>query len=404
MATRVAQMATLGGLPTEVISMILKYVLPEDLENFAGTCRTTALAAQPSLEVHRDLIRKYAISKNDALVEGSIGKLVEEVCVDRIGHYVIWLECSDCDHHSYPCYHDEHPLAVLPRFLPNLKTFTLDWPHGHLYHLKAEVADAPHKAQPTLTRLDTVHLRCNGRNGIFGVQVDLVQIFSVLPSVRHLSIIKLKTAPRTHGLINPSNSNVITLDLWNCSIDLSDLHEFLQGFMQLQSFSYSMPASSGSSSEQQDTTFITRGLLNSKLTLRKLVVVAPAQRVSTIGSLTDFQALKQLQTHLELLPSLHLRGNGVPPFQLPDSLQILQLQSNTYTATKYVYLIELAISRKSSTRCQLRVMMLAFLGDSQSSYKPRMTTKSHEVDELKARCRSVGIVLSFFDEGWPTGP
>ncbi len=403
MATRVARMATLGGLPTEVICMILKHVLPEDLENFAGTCRTTASAAQPSLEVHRDLIRKYAISRSDEFVEGSIDELVAQVAVDRIGHYVIWLECSDYEYH-YPSYHDEHTLAVLPRFLPNLKTFTLDWPHGILSHLKAEVADAPHKADPTLTRLEAIHLRCNGLDGFFGVQVDLVQTFSVLPSVRHLSVIKLKTAPRTHGLINPSNSNVITLDLWNCSIDLSDLHEFLQGFMQLQSFSYSMPALSGSSSDRQDTTFITRGLLNSRNTLRKLVVVAPGQRVSTIGSLTDFQALKQLQTHLELLPSLHLRGNGVPSFQLPDSLQILQLQSNTYAATKYLYVIELAISRKSSARCHLRVMMLAFSANPQYNSKLRMTMKSHEVDELKARCRSVGIVLSFFDQGWPTGP
>lgn len=96
-----------------------------------------------------------------------------------------------------------------------------------------------------------------------------------------------------------------------------------------------------SSFELLDTTLITKGLLNSRLTLQELIVVAPRKIVSNIGSLTDFQALEELQTHLELLPSLHLQGNSVPSFQLPDSLQVLKLHSDTYVATKYDYLIKL---------------------------------------------------------------
>lgn len=223
-----ARRATLADLPTELICEILEHVLPEDIENFAGTCRTTASAVQRSLKIHRNLVRKYAISRNDALVEGSIGQLANEVAVDRIGRYIIWLECSGFRRPSLrQCDNEEHTLTDMLHFLPNLRVFTLDWPHGDLYKLEREIADAPHMAELILTRLEAVHLRCNGFDGYDGVQVDLVQAFCALPSMRQLSVTNLRTDQGIHARINPRSSNVIKLDLWNCKINLNNLHKYL---------------------------------------------------------------------------------------------------------------------------------------------------------------------------------
>lgn len=94
MTTSFTNRATLAALPTEIIYGILEHVLPEDLENFAGTCRTTTAVAQPALKIHRELVRRYRISRNDPNSANSLAELGRELAVDRNGRYVMRLQCS----------------------------------------------------------------------------------------------------------------------------------------------------------------------------------------------------------------------------------------------------------------------------------------------------------------------
>ncbi len=76
--------------------------------------------------------------------------------------------------------------------------------------------DAPYQSVPTLTRLEAVHLRCNGRRGPHGVQLDLMEAVSALPSLKLLTITNSNTDNLKHSLISPMNFNVVKLDLWHC--------------------------------------------------------------------------------------------------------------------------------------------------------------------------------------------
>lgn len=141
---------------------------------------------------------------------------MEEVAVERIGRYVIWLKCRGASDYSSCRLENEDILTRLPYFLPNLRTLTLTWPFGRLSTLHMAIDEAPYQSVPTLTRLEAVHLRCNGRRGPHGVQLDLMEAVSALPSLKLLTITSSNTDNLKHSLISPMNFNVVKLDLWHC--------------------------------------------------------------------------------------------------------------------------------------------------------------------------------------------
>ena len=74
-------MAGFDDLPNEIILETLRFVLPEDLENFAQASKRVFLLAKPFLERHRQLIRRYkrVCSRPPFQVLGTIPSLLRDI-------------------------------------------------------------------------------------------------------------------------------------------------------------------------------------------------------------------------------------------------------------------------------------------------------------------------------------
>lgn len=381
MTTSFTYRATLAALPTEIIYGILEHVLPEDLENFAGTCRTTTAVAQPALKIHRELVRRYRISRNDPNRANSLAELGRELAVDRNGRYVMRLQCSIW------LKIDDSALNLFLSILPNLRALYLDLPPSYISRLGNSIFKAPHSAEPILPSLREVYLRCTTGAVRHGFQVELLLAISALPSLNYLT-------ESDSDLISETNfgclwSNLVRLELWNCHIHMKHIENFLRSFTQLRSFGFSSPLPGYErGSGVIDAALIVKGLLNSRSTLRNMMVVAPRRKTSPMDSLTEFRYLESLRIDLELLPSPDLGDDGVPRLQLPSSLRELEIQCIPTAVTEYVRMIEIAVSRKTSDRRHLRV----FTG-LQEAYK-------FDMQDLVDRCKAVGILLSCARHDW----
>lgn len=403
--------ATLGDLPTELICEVLRYVLPEDLENLAGTCRAVATIAQPTLEAHRRLIRRYAVRKITQDTGDSLPNLVQKAAIDPVGQYVIRLECSQL---ASPRHVDRWSLKTLFPLLPNLIALYLDAHYFHIYKLAQMIEKSSHTDKPFLPRMKEVHLKGTPDEDRYRFQIGCLQPLSSLPSVRHISATGTDSVPQVPIQIDPFSSQITSLDLWDCYINLDHLHRFLPNFTQLQSFAFSSrggnPAVPNSvmltvlKDGMLDASMIASALLNCKSTLRRLTLFAASRAVANVGSLTEFRVLEKLQADLPLLPSPDLDEDGVPCLHLPGSLSDLQVIGDRYGAAEYAWTLEMAVSRKSSTRAHLRELKKVFSGTLPYKARTRKSMESLEDPELIARCKSIGIKLNFSNEPRPTAP
>lgn len=80
-------MAAFLDFPEELILEVVGFVLPENLENFAQSCKRIRSAACSALKQHRQLIRQHSLMKTEGGC--TISKTLKEVLVNPvIGHYI----------------------------------------------------------------------------------------------------------------------------------------------------------------------------------------------------------------------------------------------------------------------------------------------------------------------------
>ena len=373
--TATKMMAHFASLPNELICEILKFVKPEDLENFAQTSRNVFQLASPFLSEHRALIRTYHTFRN-ATSPDAIAALLGTVIANRcIGYYVKRIELGPLAESPAPVHRENvYPqdkleifttaaldseclkrpseedvlderefwshviqdgnedilLAILLPLLPNLTALSMEADSTRIEWYDSAVEQAASTKSPTLCKL--THIRLNPR-GQDGYHLDEIQKFCSLPSVR------VVTAPRAFGLdclheLSPdTSSNVTHLKLWESCIDAKALHEFIRGFPKLQSFTYSYDGYSRGASH--DPFMIRSSLLATcKSTLQSLTLLSPTFKPSLIssfmGSLRGFEALKEVYIEWSFLISetrdgvgLQLNGN------LPASLVWLKIHDST---------------------------------------------------------------------------
>ena len=279
-------------------------------------------------------------------------------------------------------------LAILLPLLPNLAFFTVEarrYPPRRVWY-DSTIEKAASATKPTLCELVNIRLNPHGEDGY-----DLAEIqrFSALPSVRVL------TAPMAYGVeclheLSPDTiSNVTHLKLWESCIDSKALYEFLRGFPKLQSFTYSYDASYVAASH--DAFLIRSSLLaHCKATLQSLTLLAPECRhMSFMGSLRDFETLKQVYTEWSYLIS-KASNSGGPRLNenLPASLVRLKIHdSKGREKSQYETIIKSAQYAKEH-RLQ-KVKYLTFGGT-------RVGWSLETVDRgLKKTCSNMGITLTF---------
>lgn len=424
-------MTTFSELPNEILYEILGLAGPEDLENFAQISKRVQELASPLLRGHRLLIRNYHTFDNwiyghaavISLLEGvlttpQIGQYVREAKVHFIGdfydpvkytepeieflckiaaeskHVVSILDATavlslqaDIKNHCQSA-----PLALLLPLLPNLETLQMEenWASPGFWVSKI-VSNAPKAANPFLTKLAHVQLRPNNLDGnnyrnsqLLGAKLEHLRPYAALPSVKELFAPDLTCGLYYRGNDLPPQASAVTkLELLGIKdqLDAKDLCSFLKDFSNLEVFDFS--TSPDISDSMFDASLIKNTLLATvSATLRTLTILGPTKYSGFIGSLRNFQVLKELHTDWSLL----VRNNCNLQAVLPVSLHHLELDDNK-VRSKYVYkrLMKKALSGK-------------LLGVLQLEHVTLTTPECKQLDEtyrsLRQKCSEKGLILT----------
>ena len=314
----------------------MRYVQPEDFENFAAISRSVYSLAFPFLTEHRALIREYSTFRACAGTRSITDLLRTVLASPRTGFYVRKVELgtmidrlrtdtkveytkeeleiftlaaldSEClrklseeeildekDFWSNEIRNGNNDilLAILLPLLPNLAILAADSHPARIEWYDKALEQAGLTKKPTLTKLAQIRLDCSMR---YGFHLSEIQKFSALPSVRSITAMKACGMDCLHDISSDTRSNVTHLKLWQSTVESKGLYEFLQGFPKLQSFTYSHI---DEPDPGPDAFLIKASLLaHCKATLQNLTLLDPRCRhTSFMGSLRGFEALKELYT------------------------------------------------------------------------------------------------------------
>ncbi|KAM0800797.1 hypothetical protein BDR22DRAFT_889150 [Usnea florida] len=425
-------MAHFASLPNELICEILKYVKPEDLENFAQASRNVFQLASPFLGEHRALIRTYHTLRN-ATNRHAIAELLATVIANPcIGFYVKKIELGPLaesvfgvhPENVYPkdkldlfttaaldskCLkrpseedvlderefwsraiqdgNEDILLAILLPLLPNLTALSVEANTTGIKWYDSAVEQAASAKNPTLCKL--THIRLNPCREA-GYHLDQIQKFCSLPSVR------VVTAPRSfgldyrlHELLPDTSSNVTHLKLWESWIDEKVFHEFLRGFPKLESFT----CSDDGFHEDTHHYFMIRSslLATCKSTLHSLTLLSPTIPYisSFMGSLRGFEALREIYIEWPFLICTAQSRAGLQLNEnLPASLVWLKIHDSAGRGkVQYQRFIKSAQYAKEHRLQKLK--WLVFGGT-----RVRWTLET--IDQgLKKTCINMGITLIF---------
>ena len=220
---------------------------------------------------------------------------------------------------------DDILLAILLPLLPNLATFAADTHPIRIEWYDKALEQAGFTPKPILSKLARIRLDCSLRHGFHLAEI---QRFSALPSVRAITAMKARGLECLHDISPDTSSNVTHLKLWQSTVDSKGLYEFLRGFPKLQSFTYSHADGPG---PPPDAFLIRASLLaHCKATLQNLTLLDPkCTRTSFMGSLRDFEALKELYTEWCFLEPVRGRHDTLQlDKHLPASLVRLKVHDS----------------------------------------------------------------------------
>ncbi|CAD6586417.1 MAG: hypothetical protein ASARMPREDX12_002363 [Alectoria sarmentosa] len=402
-------MASFADLPNEILDQITPIVLPADLENFAQVCRRTYITAQLHLEAHRTMIRKFAIVGNKVVGKG--GPFGELLLDDRrhplLGHYVVNLTFRRGSSRLNDRRREQQDFERLIPLLPNLKTLAME--DVDISGSETQFWNASLTPSPILTNLVNVYVRFLKKPVLtFGI----TRALSALPSLRLLSTQNCGFDEPNHDPFAPVRSHLTRLELWDCRFQSKQLHDFLKGFYQLQTFKYSIPLRA--EPEQGYNPFLIRsGLLYSKSTLQHLTMLAPGQPASFVGSLVEFESLQEVYISWSLLdPHWGRSDPSELCLVLPKPLRLLRIQSEGDQfasdstrlekctvdgggcAWMYSHLVESVIACKSHQTPNLSELVL-LVGEHRRCLGLLFWLLCHDNLQLwKRYCMDVGVALT----------
>ena len=442
-------MAHLSTLPNEVLRMIIRQVMPEDLENFAQTSKHIQSVSASAVENHRRLIRRYA-SFSDQVVPNAVKPLLKDVLANpRIGHYVKKVELcrvpeedgsvnnmvdnrkedlsldrihaavNECEllnpwdtewlHYDVD-ESGEVLVALLLSSLPYLTVLSITEPtYFSQFYLMIERA----KKQDTqfLSRLQHVLLQCYDleHNGYI-MSLAYLEAFLRLPSLQKLSGAGVRqTLWSRNDLEPPQTSNLTELELRECYIDSKIVDRFLQQLPHLQSFVYTNHTGDYDSLDVFDP-FIIRAALQSRVsfTLRNLTILMDARtdEPKFMGPLCGFKALEHVHGDwMSLLPD----GLGFSPFLddevtlsliLPKSLKVLSVRDHGPSYKEnHRKLIDRAIRAKRGPDASLpHLEALEFWMKPVEAVEAYGKLQDGADEDLQKRCDEVGLSLLFKDK------
>ncbi len=374
--------ATISTAPPEIISNILLWVLPEDLENFAHCCKAVHLQANRQkgnnglslLQEHRILIQKYSAltSMKDVLpylravtVDQRIRNYVREVNLGPSGKYNIigggvddLLEDSEIYHVLISAaktiqmdsligrylsetrepnsqnrtrrtirlalQQTDLTTALLLPLLPNLSTLSFRWrftPEIPYNWTKEWITNLASSSVPILNKLKEVNVLSGNRGCILSEIVSL----TALPSLQRLAV----WHPGPHSFAGapqfwsrrqyyPQNT-VSRLELWTWKMETWMLNDYLASFNNLESFSLKTRLADIFDLMPPFALLLS----HSKNTLTQLSLRSCNGNATAKPPFKRFEVLKQLHVDWQmLLPQPYVVGQNWEDL-LPQSLEAL---------------------------------------------------------------------------------
>ena len=403
-------MTVFADLPNEMIDIILSFVEPEDLENFAQVQRRVQELARSLLQTHREMIRKYRTLNDESvspllklvLVKPLVGRYVEMMDLRNMeGRYEyqdehvdddfdsIRLAATEAKEHLFPRVDIEDlldptsdaydrrglGLALLLPFLPNLNVIRFRDAEFSQSWVDSFIANAPRAANPVLPKLQKIQIHSQ-----LGFTLARLLPLAALPSLKELSASRLAKWFDSNRLETlPTASEITKLELYDSSVSFETLHTFLQIFYKLETFTISIDH--GQNQLNFDARLLRNALLpQAKMTLRTLTVLGLPEQLSFIGSLREFEVLTKIHTvWVVLLPSIQAQLSAV----LPGSLCHLRLHDpEIHNATIYKALLHDTLCGKVSRILHLEHLTFV-IPKAYEHYENRL--------DLRQDCRESGL-------------
>ena len=372
-------MAGFDDLPNEIILDTLPLVLPEDLENFAQTSKRVFLLAKPFLEHHRQLIRLHSTFESKQVWrhrsgstppilsllirlrdEPHIGQYIRDVNLKHSGP--IQSNMMNMDWDFYREQHDlvnavvaqsnvpsiqsfyepkerlclkskesyeEFLIALFLLLLPNLSKLTLPWNPARDY-LGDMIGQSALEENSWLANLTKVRVQGDFVPKALGIR-DL-SLFSSLPALKSL----MASNARDHGVnidhyLPTPDSHTKKLELHSSYFARLPLYWYLQSFQSLQKFSLAFYDYNDPLIKRQFDPKIVRAALvaHTKTTLQSLTIKASPNPDAFMGSLQQFEALREVRTQWTILFPKGSCLETWPSRVLPASIRKLQLDDNS---------------------------------------------------------------------------
>ena len=359
-------MAQFTNLPNEIIIMIAENVFPGDIVNFSASSKNIQRVSEPSLRKHHEMERRYKSQTchrqnspvsnlaYDIVLRPTVALYVECLSIDT------WFTCwqDDAAESSYMVYpqekmtslkeavvdfvpadrvpawdtaiesgDEESLLALLLLQLSNVAVLRLRYfmvPCPFLFETVIRVLET--QGAPYLCNLTTLDINLpESEPGYWFQDWQAINAFAGLPSLRSIKAWNIWVDEEYDGyVLRPRSSNVSSLTFKRSSIGAQQLQELLQGFKALKTISY---AETYHPQHQFEISQICAALLtHAKASLEYLNLRSTyAEETSYMGSLRDFENLKEIHTDLYLLDDTLRSGEIFLAHMLPASVEKVHL-------------------------------------------------------------------------------
>ena len=439
-------MARFHDLPNEILLNVWKYVLPEDLENFAQISRHVFQLSEFLIQDHRNLIRVFRTfdshqhtGTKDGFTVGPVPMLFRDVLSDpRIGHYVRHLKFdtlltktsntspyispneaverrkqqhdlvdfavfqskmprlqSYYNHAKIAGFSSRHGatigeetlVALLLPLLPNLNSLSIKMP-SRIQYLDRVLQNGACCGVPWLGNLTTLCLE--GSHQGAPTELPTLTLFNFLPSLKSITAFKVKEGGYTSSSYPPpQDSHATELKLLNARVATRALYWYLESFANLQNLTLEYSPYCSKYPDRYESCWIRSALVaRAQATLQTLTFLGPIRRDGFMGSLRPFKSLQVLEIEWRFIFPQDDDLWNWPSQVLPASLHTLRLHDVSQSSgTQYLYLIGGLQDAKLTTCLQLKTVHFEV-------EEGRVGTEK-TLEELYQICQEVGITLTF---------
>ncbi len=433
-------MARITDLPNEVLLMIVKRLLPDDIESATLACGAVYRASQRILEQHRRLKDEFEFYRAMNVGEGRtlIDLAIRVVLEPEVAFYIKKLEL--CAKFSQKLADDKEAFnrissniklfatrrelrqwrgsflegqneGFVPMFLlilPNLKELRLG-PASTCYEIFKPTIHRdprPDLVKMRISNLEHVYVGNDSQAG--GHRLDLITTFARLSSVHSIEATRVIETEGYWRMPEPCSLELRTLKLRNCQIPPKIMFDFLRAFKALQKFSsdaksvdddigeIACPHENDGSGGFIEPYWARLALeLFAKDTLERLTLRSRSLKSADMGDITSFPRLQYLNTEIStLFPRVRRTTSGGYWYLaalLPPSIEHVRLHNISRDKRVQASLLALGLLETKTERVPFLKMLELFSFEGVAAFEKENDWCGPSYEDLQAQCEDIGF-------------